>query len=389
MLENLYTTKMTMNKKKLQSRFSKIRSENGLFSKMMALMIFVAIILTMVHTTIILAVNFSSDEYAMSESEFTEFVNRPIGAVMADIYYADSGKIVFHYGEGLFIIHSQTSLPNPKLSSELDFVINLKKLNIAYGQQGSGVLDIKISKDGQYAYLSSTGAEEEIKGFDKYIITLDTGAVKKGFIPEKTELFTGVADTYAQVKNPIGWHSKNCIVSEEKIYYLTSETGMVHDIKLITVDKANKLLHRYIFRNTSVFTGDSEIAVHDFFNAFDKSELDTMKTLVTDEFIETGYIGDYGMCYGMTRATLKTCSKTNVDEFLKHYFSRHKNEQLTLSENDIELLKQKSDKLVVYTVVVMAESNIKGEIKPPFKRFLNVICKKQDDGRWLVHKLES
>ena len=80
------------------------------------------------------------------------------------------------------------------------------------------------------------------------------------------------------------------------------------------------------------------------------------------------------MCYGMTRATLKTCSKTNIDEFLKNYLSRQENEQLTLSKNDIELLKAKSDELEVYTVIVTAESNIKGETKSPFKRFLNVIC---------------
>ena len=81
--------------------------------------------------------------------------------------------------------------------------------------------------------------------------------------------------------------------------------------------------------------------------------------------------------------------KTNIDEFLKNYLSRHKNEQLTLSPDDIKLLKANSDKLAVYTVIVTAESNIKDETKPPFKRFLNVICKKQDNGSWLVHKLES
>ena len=37
MLENLYTTKMSMDKKKLQNRFSKIRSKNGRISKLMAL----------------------------------------------------------------------------------------------------------------------------------------------------------------------------------------------------------------------------------------------------------------------------------------------------------------------------------------------------------------
>ena len=86
-------------------------------------------------------------------------------------------------------------------------------------------------------------------------------------------------------------------------------------------------------------------------------------------------------------ATLDSCSKANVDEFLNNYLAKPEHTQFTLSKNDIELLKAKSDKLAVYTVVATAESNIKGKIQPPFKSFMNVICKKQDNGSWLVHKL--
>jgi len=507
MLENLYSTKMSANKKQLQNRFAKIRSKNGRISKLVALIIFAVILIAIACVTVVLAINFNSnsDEYAMTENEFADFVNRPLGAVMADIYYADSGKFVFHYGEGLFIIHSQASLPNPKLSSELDFVINLKKLNIAYGQQGSSVLDVKISKDGQYAYLSSTGSADEIKDYDKYIVTLDTGFVKKGTMPENVELFTEIADTFVAVQNPIGWYSNNCIVSNDKIYYLTSEIGTVKDIQLVTVNKAdNGIEHRYIFGSehipiasqvaeytpaeikdiinvelvadgikypiatenahlviekdfssaTKIAMGETdcpfnaeliftradgqkgyvtiatdscavfksgdkyydygednskllsyfgvewndlmnksyienaEITVRNFFTAFEEPDFETMKSLATREFIADGYIDDgYAMCYGMTRATLDSCSKTNVEEFLNNYLAKPKHTQITLSENDIELLKAKFDGLAVYTVIVTAESNIKGEIKPPFKRFLNVICKKQANGSWLVYKL--
>lgn len=511
MFENLYTTKMSMNKRILQNRFSKIRSKNGRVSKLMALIISAVILIIMVCVTIVFAINFNSniDDYTMTENEFADFVNRPLGAVMADLYYADGGKFVFHYGEGLFIIHTQSSLPNPKLSSEFDFVINLKKLNIAYGQQGSSVLDIKISKDGQYAYLSSVGSADEIKNYDKYIVVLDTGSVRKGNMPENAELYAEMADTFSTVQNPIGWFSNNCIVSKDKIYYLTTEIGTVKDIQLITVNKSdNEIEHRYIFgsehipitsqireytpaditeiKNVELVVGgikyplatsnaqtkiekafstateikmggtacpfeaeliftkkdgdkgyvtiatdscavfksgdtyydygddndmllgyfgldwntirnltlykktyadDSEKALKNFFDAFDKSDLETMKSLVTNEFIAQGYIGDYGMCYGMTRASLETCSKTNVDEFLNNYLAKPEHTQFTLSDNDIELLKAKSDELAVYTVIATAESNIKGDIQPPFKSFMNVICKKQNNGGWLVHKL--
>ncbi len=396
MLENLYTTKMSTDKKKLQNRFTKIRSKTGRVSKTIAAILFIAILLTIACAATIIAINTSNEDYTMTESEFSEFASRPIGAVMADIDYANDSKLVFHYGEGLFIIHRQATLPNPKLSSELDFVINLKKLNLAYNQQGSTVLDVKISKDRQYAYLSTIGPADEIKSYDKYIVALDNGAVKKGTMPENTELFTGISDTFETVQSPIGWYSNNCVVNEDKIYYLTSETGMVKDIQLITVNKAdNEIKNRYLLNATTdltthnkLYMDNSEIAVRNFFAAFDKSDLATMKTLVTNEFITQGYIDDaYGMCYGMTKATLETLSKANTDEFLKIYFDEPEHAQITLSENDIELLRSKSDTLVVYSVTVTAEHNIKGEINPPHKRFLNVICKKQDDGGWLVHKL--
>lgn len=501
MLENLYTTKMSMDKKKLQNRFSKIRSKNGRISKLMALIIFAVILLVMACVSIIIAANIKSDEYTMTENELSDYINRPIGAVMADIDYADDNKLIFHYGEGLFVINHQTG--------EIQFAMSIPKFNVSQAQQGSNILDVKIDKDGKYAYLSSVGSDDEIKDYDKYIINLENGKVKKGAMPENAELFTGIADTFTTVQNPVGWYSNNCIVSNDKIYYLTSETGAVNGMQLIIVNRADGEIEvKQIFDNTSVpaysqterfspndikditdvelvvggikyplattnahteiekafssaekikmggtgcpfdaeliftrkdgekgsvtiatdscavfddgkfyykyggdnamllgyfgldwntirdltlyektYADDSEKALKNFFDAFDKSDLETMKSLVTNEFIAQGYIGDYGMCYGMTRATLDSCSKANVKEFLTNYLAKPENEQLSLSENDIDLLKRFHGDLEVYTVIVTAESNIKGEVKPPFKSFLNVICKKQDNGSWLVHKL--
>lgn len=55
MLENLYTTKMSANKKALQSRFSKIRSKSGRLSKMMTLVMSVTIAVTMLCATVVMA----------------------------------------------------------------------------------------------------------------------------------------------------------------------------------------------------------------------------------------------------------------------------------------------------------------------------------------------
>lgn len=55
MLENLYTTKMSANKKTLQNRFTKIRSKSGRISKIMAAVMSIAIAVTMLGATIVMA----------------------------------------------------------------------------------------------------------------------------------------------------------------------------------------------------------------------------------------------------------------------------------------------------------------------------------------------
>lgn len=55
MLENLFTTKMSANKKFLQNRFLKIRSKSGWFSKTMALILSFAIAAAMLCATVVMA----------------------------------------------------------------------------------------------------------------------------------------------------------------------------------------------------------------------------------------------------------------------------------------------------------------------------------------------
>ena len=51
MLEKMFTTKMSMDKKKLQNRFSKIRSKNGKTSKFIAMAVFAVIIVSIINLT--------------------------------------------------------------------------------------------------------------------------------------------------------------------------------------------------------------------------------------------------------------------------------------------------------------------------------------------------
>ncbi len=62
MLEKMFTTKMSADKKKLQSRFSKIRSENGKTSKIIAIVLFTLIIVSIIAVSVYVAVNKLQDD---------------------------------------------------------------------------------------------------------------------------------------------------------------------------------------------------------------------------------------------------------------------------------------------------------------------------------------
>ena len=520
MFEKLYTTKISSDKKSLQKRFSKILSINQKRAKIISLITIAVIVLVIAVLTVIIAKNtnepqkaVTENNYSMTESEFAEFVHRPLGSVMADLNYIDNDKLVFHYGNGLFIMRYNSAYLEPSLRSELDFAINLKKLNLTYAQQGSSVLDIKISKDGKYAYLASVGIKEEIKDYDEYIVHLDTGFVEKGSMPENTELFTNYSDTFSTIKDATGWFSNNCISFDNKTYYLTCIEGAVKDIGLVWInnknpnesefnfvfnyipklpinqipefspsdvkditkvelicndisypladdsklkeiekvfstasrikmggtacpfdavlvftknngemgrvtiatdscavykskdnyydysEKDNSNLFWYfglsvndILHNTTYnksYADNAEIALLNFFSAFESSDFEKMKTLVSHKFIEQGYIDDgYKMCFGLTEAKISTYSEANKEQFLKEYYARPQNALEVLSQEDIELLKHGTDELVVFSVIALTKREIKGKKQAEYtKEFMNVICKKQPNGKYLVYKL--
>lgn len=62
MLENLYTTKMSAEKKKLQHRFTKIRQKSGRVSRIMALAVTIVIAVTMLFASVVMAAIESAEE---------------------------------------------------------------------------------------------------------------------------------------------------------------------------------------------------------------------------------------------------------------------------------------------------------------------------------------
>ena len=228
MLEKMFTTKMSADKKKLQSRFSKIRSKNGKLSKVIGGILFGIIIAAIICVGVMIAVNNTKD-YRMTDDEFSDYIHRPIGAIMADIDYVDDERLVFHYLDGFFVIDQQ--------NNEIIHRINLSKLNIAGHTQGDCFTVFKIDKDANFAYLTNEGLNELVGSYDNYIINLKTGEVKIGNAPDGTEFFANYADTSTAVKDTYGWYSSRCInVGEDKTFYLTTQDSIIAAIQLVTIN---------------------------------------------------------------------------------------------------------------------------------------------------------
>lgn len=71
MLEKMYTTKMSTDKKKLQNRFLKIRSKNGKTSKFIAMAVFAVIIVSIICVSVWIAVNKQDDTSVDSDIKLT------------------------------------------------------------------------------------------------------------------------------------------------------------------------------------------------------------------------------------------------------------------------------------------------------------------------------
>ena len=169
------------------------------------------------------------ETYTMSDEDFEAYTASPIGAVMAELDYADGEKLVFHYLNGFFVL----DLKSYELTQRLD----LSKLDLAHHGQGDTVLLVQADKEGSYAYLSSQGTEAQ--NFETYRIDLDSGAVEQSEMPADTELFTDFADI-SSIPVLEGWCSDRVIrTGDGTCYYLLTQDGMVGGIKLVVLPDGN------------------------------------------------------------------------------------------------------------------------------------------------------
>ncbi len=248
MMERLFTTKMSANRKKLESRFQKIRTKNGKLSKWIGYALFGIILLAVVSVGIVIAVN-RSEDYRMSDTRFSEYLNRPVGAIMAEIDYLDHEKLVFHYLDGFFVINLQ-----PR---EVLHKIDLGALNIAGHTQGDCFTVFQADQRGNYVYLKNEGPRDRIGNYDNYIINLHTGDVSLGTMPQETELFSNFADTFTKVGNPYGFYSIRCVTEETKTHYLTVLESDFSSLQLVSVDHQAEDNSRFTYLFPRLYVSDA------------------------------------------------------------------------------------------------------------------------------------
>ncbi len=134
MLEKMFTTKMSMDKKKLQNRFSKIRSKNGKTSKFIALAVFVVIIVSIICVSLWVAVS-RQDNTILYENEAMNFkLEIPLSwqgkyivdeSAIDDNYIAFKHKRIAEKHDGMGTLFSVIQLPDSEIDEYMNMVGNM------------------------------------------------------------------------------------------------------------------------------------------------------------------------------------------------------------------------------------------------------------------------
>lgn len=180
----------------------------------------------------------------MSDEKFSKYMDKPIGAIMAELDYADQERIVFHYLDGFFVYNI--------LEETFEHKLDLSLLNCAPHQQGDTGIIINVSQDGKKAFIKNMGPEDLIADLDNYIIDLKSGKAKVTKEPDPGKVFAGFSNTDT-LTSVAGWHSRKAAVVNEKLYFISvSEIPYVNGLKFIICDKSGNVeKSTYIFPRKS------------------------------------------------------------------------------------------------------------------------------------------
>lgn len=188
----------------------------------------------------------SYDKVNMSGEAYAALRSQNIGAIMADIDYADSERIVFHYNDAVFVYNHKNAV--------MEKSFDLNNLNCARFQQGDYGVNLAVSADGKEALLVNYGLYDE--KFSNYIINLENGSASE---TDKTELsnpFSNLLETYTAVPDAKGWTSIRCATENDNIWYLTCEEASIGDMKLCLYRLGKTVWDNYIFENKAQIQQD-------------------------------------------------------------------------------------------------------------------------------------
>lgn len=172
MLEKMFTTKMSMDKKKFQNRFSKIRSKNGKTSKFIAMAVFAVMIVSIICVSIWVAVS-RQDDMILYENKSMNFkLEIPLswqGKYIVDESAIDDNYIGFKHKriaekyDGMGTLFSVIQLPDSEIDEYMNMVGNM---TVVWRNQDYGYL-IGRQTDVQVPIFAGND-EEDVKLAEEY-----------------------------------------------------------------------------------------------------------------------------------------------------------------------------------------------------------------------------
>lgn len=247
MFKNFYTTEMSKKGKTLQARFMKMRGKSGKGARIAciaaALVTAAALILAIVFFAAIDSSNDNLSELEISAEQLNAKRAEPIGAVMADIAYADGEKAVFYYIDGIYVY----DLDSRSIVRSFD----LNKLDCTVFQQGDNTLEMTVSTDGKTALIVNIGAPDAIKDFKNYRLDLENGTAQETDETKLENPFTGVSYGLTDAFSDNGWYGYRSVTSGGEHYYMRINPAAGATLQYITLVRQNDngIQEYYVFNN--------------------------------------------------------------------------------------------------------------------------------------------
>lgn len=247
MFRNYYTTRMSNKGKTLQTRFMKMRGNSGKFSRAAGIAAAAVIAAGLICVIVFFAVMDGRNSYTtdleISAEQLETKRAEPVGAVMADIAYADGEKAVFYYIDGIYVYDLD--------SNSIVHSFDLNKLNCSVFQQGDSTLEMTVSADGKTALIVNTGAPDAIKDFKNYRLDLENGTAQETDETELENPFGGISDGLTDAFSDNGWYGYRSVINGDEHYYMRIDPTAGTTLQYIALVRQNDngAQEYYVFNN--------------------------------------------------------------------------------------------------------------------------------------------